>query len=199
MKISRKMFLRSLLGMAGAGFCRRHSAAAGIEPSTLAFKALGRTGLRVTALGLGAPRTDEPALVREFFRRAKTAGKVRACGISTHKNHLALLEKVLHGGFYEVVMLPFNPFGGFRHSIGGWLAAWDQEGLIKVMERAQAAGIGIVAMKTCSGGPFAPRPGDQPSLADAVRWVTEKPYIASAAVAMSSFTQLEEHVTRHCA
>jgi len=94
-------------------------------------------------------------------------------------------------------MLPFNPFGGFRHSIGGWSAQWDQDSLIKAMERAHAAGIGIVAMKTCSAQPYAPREADAPSLAGAVRWVTAKPYVASAAVAMANFTQLEEHLVRH--
>ena len=294
MKLSRKKFLRSLLGMAGSGLCLRQAAWPAGPGETLVRKDLGKTGLRITALGLGASRTLETALVRaavergisfidtgrsymngkneemigralqgrrrqvviqskiklpkgfpgkpaagtvathletglnqslkalqtdyvdvlllhgieeesvleneelrEFFRRAKTAGKIRACGFSTHNNHLALLEKALETGFYEVVMLPFNPWGGFRHSIGGWSAQWDQDGLIRAMERARAAGIGIVAMKTCSAQPFALRDGDAPSLAGAVRWVTDKPYVAGAAVAMANFTELEEHLSRH--
>jgi aryl-alcohol dehydrogenase-like predicted oxidoreductase len=302
MKITRKNFLHSLLGIAGSGFCFHRAAWSAVKAETLVLKDLGKTGLRVTALGLGASRTLEPALilaavergirfidtgrsymngkneemlgralqgkrrqvviqskielpegfsgtlaakgvanpspgalrvhlemklgqslkalqtdcvdvmllhgieeesilenddVREFFRRAKTAGKIRACGFSAHNNHLALLEKALKTGFYEVVMLPFNPFGGFRHSIGGWSAEWDQDSLIKVMERAHAAGIGIIAMKTCSAQPYALREGDAPSLAGAVRWVTAKPYVASAAVAMASFTELEEHLSKH--
>ena len=94
-------------------------------------------------------------------------------------------------------MLPFNPFGRFRHSIGGWPADWDQESLIGVMERARAAGMGIVAMKTCSAGPYAPRAGEAPSLAAAVRWVTDHPYIASAVPAIANFTQLAEHLALH--
>ena len=62
---------------------------------------------------------------------------------------------------------------------------------------AHAAGIGIVAMKTCSAGPYALRKGDAPSLAGAVRWVTDNPYIASAVPAMANFTQLEEHLSMH--
>jgi len=135
--------------------------------------------------------------VQEFFRRAKAAGKIRACGFSTHKNHVALLEKALITGFYEVVMLPFNPFGAFQHSIGGWSAEWDQDRLIKAMGQARAKGIGIVAMKTCSAQPHALRQGEAPSLAGAVRWVTDKPYIASAVPAMANFTQLEEHLAMH--
>jgi aryl-alcohol dehydrogenase-like predicted oxidoreductase len=294
MKLSRKKFLRSLLGMAGSGLCLRHAAWPAGQGQALLLNDLGKTGLRITSLGLGASRTLEAALVRAavergitfidtgrsymngkneemigralqgkrrqvviqskiklpkgfsgrpadgavaahleielnkslkalqtdcvdvmllhgieeesileneevhgFFRRAKAAGKIRACGFSTHNNHLALLEKALKNGFYEVVMLPFNPWGGFRHSIGGWSAQWDQDGLIRAMERARAAGIGIVAMKTCSAQPFALRAGEAPSLAGAVRWVTDKPYVAGAAVAMANFSELEEHLSLH--
>ncbi len=291
MKITRKQFLCSLAGIAGAGFCFPQAPG---KKEPLAMKELGKTGMRVTALGLGASRTLEPALiqaavergirfidtgrsymngkneemlgqalrekrpqvfiqskiklpkgfsgaladkevaahlemklgqslkalrsdwldvlllhgieeesilehdeVREFFRRAKAAGKIRACGFSTHKNHVALLEKALKTGFFEVVMLPFNPFGGFRHSIGGWSAAWDQDRLIKALKQAHAAGIGLVAMKTCSAKPYARREGEAPSLAGAVRWVTDNSYIASAVPAMANFTQMEEHLSMH--
>ena len=288
MKISRKNFIRTLLGAAGSSLCLRRAAWPNAKKETLVLKDLGRTGLRVTALGLGASRTLEAALirnavergilfidtgrsyqngkneemlgralqglrsrvviqsklrlpegiaaavgpvletrldqslkalqtdridvmllhgaeseaeieneaVRDFFTKAKKAGKIRACGFSTHKNHLALLKKTLSLGFYDVVMVPFNPFGGFRHSIGGWSTAWDQAGLIALMEQAHAAGIAVVAMKTCSGGPYDPGTGESPSLAAAVRWVTDKPYIASAAVAMGSFRELEEHLSQ---
>ncbi len=291
MKITRKHFIRSLTGIAAAGFCLPQADG---KKDALAMRDLGRTGMRVTALGLGASRTLEPALiqaavergirfidtgrsymngkneemlgralqgkrrqifiqskiklpqgfsgtladkevaahletkldqslkalrtdwldvlllhgieqepilehnqVREFFRRAKASGKIRACGFSSHKNHVALLEKALKTGFFEVVMLPFNPFGSFRHSIGGWPADWDQDRLIKAMGQAQAAGIGMIAMKTCSAQPYAWRPGEAPSLAGAVRWVTDKPYIASAVPAMANFTQLEQHLAMH--
>jgi aryl-alcohol dehydrogenase-like predicted oxidoreductase len=279
--------------MAGAGIWFRPAGAAEKKPEKFALRNLGKTGMQVTPLALGASRTMEPALVkaalergirfidtgrsyangkneamigkvlkgkrqqyviqskiklprdfesgsgakdvmvhldikldeslralqtdyvdvmllhgiqeewvlenqsvREFFAKAKKAGKIRACGFSTHINHLALLEKALPADFFDVVMLPFNPFGGFKHSISGWTANWDQESLIRAMQRAHAAGIGIVAMKTCSGGPYAARQGDMPFMSGAVQWVTEKSYIASAAVAMANFSQLEEHAAR---
>ena len=302
MGITRKNFLRSLLGMAGSGLCLRHAAWPAVQAGPLAMKDLGKTGLRVTALGMGATRTLEPALVqaavdqginlidtgrsymngrneemiggalqgrrrqvviqsrihlpeglpgtlatkevaapspaalrahleteleqslkalrtdcvdvmllhgieeepvlenetvRDFFTKAKSAGKIRACGFSAHRNHVALLEKAVQSAFYQVVLLPFNPFGRFRHSIGGWPAEWDQARLVKAMERAHAAGIGIVAMKTCSAGPYALRQGDPPSFAGAVRWVTDHPSISSAVPAMANFTQLEEHLSQH--
>ncbi len=143
----------------------------------------------------------EPVLshetVLDFFFKSRLAGKIRAMGFSAHKNHVALLENAVQSAHYEVVLLPFNPFGRFRHSIGGWPAAWDQERLVKAMGWAHAAGIGIVAMKTCSAGPHAVREGDAPSLAGAVRWVTDHPCIAGAVPAIANFTQLEEHLSRH--
>ncbi|MFH2107593.1 MAG: aldo/keto reductase [Chrysiogenia bacterium] len=295
MKITRKNFLRSLAGIAGAGFCFPRSAGTAVKAGSLAMKDLGKKpGLRITALGMGATRTMEPALIHaaveqginfldtgrsymngrneemlgqtlqgkrqkvviqskiklpegfpgtvsaekvrthleselnkclkalrtdyvdvmllhgieaepalahetvlDFFFKAKLAGKIRAMGFSSHRNHVALLEKAVQSAHYDVVLLPFNPFGRFRHSIGGWLADWDQERLLKLMGRAHAAGIGIVAMKTCSAGPYALRKGDAPSLAGAVRWVTDNPYIASAVPAIANFTQLEEHLSMH--
>jgi aryl-alcohol dehydrogenase-like predicted oxidoreductase len=319
MKITRKHFLRSLAGIAGAGFCFPHpapsvrggsapsvrggsapsvrggSAPSAVKAGSLAMKDLGKKpGLRITSLGMGATRTMEPALIHaavdqginfldtgrsymngrneemlgralqgkrqkviiqskiglpedfpgtvtagqagalleselgkclkalrtdyvdvmllhgieaeplldhetvlDFFFRSKLAGKIRLMGFSAHRNHVALLEKAVRTANYDVVLLPFNPFGRFRHSIGGWTTDWDQERLVKVMGLAQAAGIGVVAMKTCSAGPYALREGDAPSLAGAVRWVTDNPCIAGAVPAIANFTQLEEHLSRH--
>lgn len=291
MKISRETFIRSLIGMLGTGIWLRQGTAFGKNCGRPVHRTLGATGITVTALGFGASRTMEPALVRaaldggirfidtgrsyangqnevmignvlkgirkeyviqskitlpenfgkntgskfltthlerqlgeslvalrtdfvdvmllhgiqdewilehhtirEFLSRAKTTGKINAFGFSTHRNHLDLLENAIKTGFYNVVMLPFNPFGGFRHSVYGWTTQWDQERLIQLLGKAHASGIGIVAMKTCSGGPFACREGRQPTMAGAVKWVTEKPYISTAAVAMGNFSELDEHL-----
>jgi predicted aldo/keto reductase-like oxidoreductase len=147
--------------------------------------------------GIEEEREFENETVREFFARAKAAGKIRGSGFSAHRNHVALLEKAVQNRFFDVALLPFNPFGRFRHSIGGWPADWDQEKLILAMGRAHAAGMGIVAMKTCSAGPHSPRQGAAPSLAAAVRWATDHPYISSAVPAIANFTQLEEHLSMH--
>ena len=221
MRITRKNFLRSLVGIVGAGFCFPRSAGPAVKAGSLAMKDLGKKpDLRVTALGMGATRTMEPALIHaaveqginfldtgrsymsgrneemlgqalqgkrqkvviqskiklpegfpgtvsaekvrihleselgkclkalrtdyvdvmlmhgieaepvlahetvlDFFFKAKLAGKIRAMGFSSHRNHVALLEKAVQSAHYDVVLLPFNPFGRFRHSIGGWLTS----------------------------------------------------------------------------
>jgi hypothetical protein len=146
--------------------------------------------------GIEAEPVLDHEAVLDFFFKSKLAGKIRAMGFSAHRNHVALLEKAVRSAHYDVVLLPFNPFGRFRHSIGGWPAEWDQERLVKVMGWAHAAGIGLVAMKTCSAGPYALRDGDAPSMAGAVRWVTDHPCIAGAVPALANFTQLEEHLSR---
>ena len=65
--------------------------------------------------------------------------------------------------FYDVAMFPYNHRGGFWHQGGvedkpfdtsGHYNEWDQPALEKVMEKAAASGMGLVAMKTCSAGPL---------------------------------------------
>jgi hypothetical protein len=50
-------------------------------------------------------------------------------------------------------------------------------------------------MKTCSGGVYSSSSDLKPSFSEAVRWVVQKKYISSAAVAMANFEQVDEHST----
>jgi predicted aldo/keto reductase-like oxidoreductase len=49
-------------------------------------------------------------------------------------------------------------------------------------------------MNTCSGGAYSSSADLKPSFREAVRWVLQKKYISSAAVAMASFEQVNEHL-----
>ncbi len=55
-------------------------------------------------------------------------------------------------------------------------------------------GIGIIGMKTCSGGPYSLDNKSEPSLPQAVQWVLQQEYIHAAAVAMANFKEVDEHV-----
>ena len=90
-------------------------------------------------------------------------------------------------------MHPFNYKGSFVHSLSNWSAKWDQELLIELLKEAHEKGTGIVAMKSCSAGPLVPDRNDNGSYRKAVDWVLAKEYIDSAAVAMSSYSQVDEH------
>ena len=66
-------------------------------------------------------------------------------------------------------------------------------GLSSALTEAGNKGIGIIAMKTCSGGKYSPSPDVVPGFPEAVRWVIQHSYISSAAVAMANFEQVNEH------
>jgi aryl-alcohol dehydrogenase-like predicted oxidoreductase len=130
----------------------------------------------------------------KFFMEKKQSGVIKACGFSTHNDYMNLPARNNTEKFYDVIMVPFNHKGSFIHSVSGRYSEWDQVRLISILEDARNNGIGVIAMKTCSGGKYSPSPDIEPSFGEAVKWVLQKSYISSAAVAMASFEQLDEHI-----
>ncbi len=133
--------------------------------------------------------------VMKFFAGIKSAGVIKACGFSTHNDSFKLHERNNQELFYDVIMVPFNHKGSFVHSVSGRYSEWDQKRLISALEEAGRKGLGIIAMKTCSGGKYSSGPGIEPGFREAVRWVIHHPYVSSAAVAMANFEQVDEHVS----
>ncbi|MBG0859105.1 MAG: aldo/keto reductase, partial [Bacteroidales bacterium] len=130
----------------------------------------------------------------KFFSEMKKAGVIRAHGFSTHNDLMNLSERNNSEGFYDIVMLPFNHKGSFIHSVTGRFEEWDQNKLMLILEESHRKGIGVVAMKTCSGGKYSPSPGSEPSFRDAVSWVLQHEFISAAAIAMASFEQVDDHM-----
>jgi aryl-alcohol dehydrogenase-like predicted oxidoreductase len=130
----------------------------------------------------------------KFFDEMKKSGKIRAHGFSTHSDRMNLLSRNNIEGFYDVIMVPFNHKGSFTHSITGEYAKWDQEKLISLLTAAWEKGKGVIAMKTCSGGPYSSSPDKKPDFMEAVRWVLQHNFISAAAVAMANFEQINEHL-----
>jgi predicted aldo/keto reductase-like oxidoreductase len=89
-------------------------------------------------------------------------------------------------------MVPFNYKGSFVHSVTGSYSEWDQTKLISILTEAGSKGIGVVAMKTCSGGKYSPSAGKEPCYREAVRWVLQHKFISSASIAMVNFEQIDE-------
>ena len=131
--------------------------------------------------------------VLKFWDDQKKNGAIRSHGFSSHDYELNLVKRNNKDKFYDIIMHPFNFKGSFVHSLSKWSASWDQELLIELLREAHAGGTGIVAMKTCSAGPMGSS-NDKGSYRDAVKWVLANDYISSAAVAMSSFDQVKEHM-----
>ena len=76
----------------------------------------------------------------------------------------------------------------------GRYSEWDQKKLISILAEAGNKGIGVIAMKTCSGGKYSPSPDQEPTFMDAVEWVLQNKFISAAAIAMASFEQVDEHL-----
>lgn len=130
----------------------------------------------------------------KYFGDMKRSGIIRACGFSTHNDYMNLILRNNSEGFYDVVMVPFNHKGAFTHSVSGNYSEWDQARLIELLSFAGEKGHGVIAMKTCSGGPFQPNSDTKPSFIEAVKWVLNHKFISSAAIAMASFGQVDEHL-----
>jgi predicted aldo/keto reductase-like oxidoreductase len=92
------------------------------------------------------------------------------------------------------MMVPFNHKGSFVHSVSGRYSEWDQNRLISILTEAGKKGVGVIAMKTCSGDKYSPSTDIPPGFPEAVKWVIQHPYISSAAVAMANFEQVNEHI-----
>jgi aryl-alcohol dehydrogenase-like predicted oxidoreductase len=133
--------------------------------------------------------------VIKFYAGLKSSGVIRAHGFSTHNDRMILLERNNKECFYDVIMVPFNHKGSFIHSVTGKYSEWDQNRLIQILVEAGEKGIGIIAMKTCSGDKYSPSPGFEPSYKEAVKWVLQHPFISSAAIAMANFEQVDEHIS----
>lgn len=131
----------------------------------------------------------------KFFTEMKKSGAIKAHGFSTHNDHMNLHERNNTEDFYDVIMVPFNHKGSFIHSVTGNYSEWDQDRLISILTEAARKGIGIVAMKTCSGGKYSPSAEIEPSYKEAVLWVLRHKFISSASIAMVNFEQIDEHVS----
>jgi predicted aldo/keto reductase-like oxidoreductase len=132
--------------------------------------------------------------VMEFFLEAKRKGKIRACGFSSHSNQLEILRDANRSKFYDVIMVPFNHKGSYIHSRAGYYSEWNQLALEDELKKAEHNGIGIVAMKTCSGGPYSSDGLMNPTFKDALKWILSHNYISTMAVAMANIKEIKEDV-----
>jgi aryl-alcohol dehydrogenase-like predicted oxidoreductase len=131
----------------------------------------------------------------KFFADMKSAGIIKAHGFSTHSNMSMLIRKNISEFSYDIIMVPFNHQGSFIHSQTGRYSEWNQAELIAACTEAGKKGAGIIAMKTCSGGKYSPGPDIEPSYKEAVSWILKHKVICSAAIAMASFEEVDEHTS----
>lgn len=121
---------------------------------------------------------DERA--KNVLLKMKKEGKVRFAGVTTHSNQARVLEAAVEDGFYDTVLVAYN----FR----------SKEKLTKMIGRAGAAQVGIIAMKTQNGGyggdPF---PGLTPHQA-ALKYVLDVPGVVTSIPGMYTKRMVDENV-----
>jgi hypothetical protein len=121
----------------------------------------------------------EPIL--SAMTKAKKAGKVRFCGISTHSNEPETIQAAIDSKFYDVVATAFT----FRQK--------HQEEMKKAVAAASEAGLGVIGMKAMGGSPRSNYGRDrQPEDAVvALKWVFENPHIDMVIAGFTAFDELE--------
>jgi predicted aldo/keto reductase-like oxidoreductase len=132
--------------------------------------------------------------VLDFLRKAKEEGKIRACGFSSHGNQLEIVRDANRSGSYDVIMVPYNHKGSYIHSGWGFARKWDQKAMEAELKKAEKNGIGVVAMKTCSGGPYSIDGESTPTFKDALKWILSHSHISTMAVAMGNVGEIKEDV-----
>jgi hypothetical protein len=124
----------------------------------------------------------------EAQQLAKKQGKIRFAGVSTHGGQQQLLPWLAQKGVFDVVLTAYN----FSMD-----ASMEQ-----AIATAAKAGMGVVAMKVMAGGYRRVRPDDplykkltQPgAMLAALKWVIDKPNVATTIPSMTDMDQLDENL-----
>ncbi|HDR89466.1 MAG TPA: oxidoreductase [Bacteroidetes bacterium] len=134
--------------------------------------------LHVHGLSSRQSVTFEPLLKK--LEQIKQEGKARFIGFSTHQNMPEVIDEAAESGFYDVVLTSYN----FQ------MADWKE--MNHALEKAAAAGIGLIAMKTMAGA-FFDNDRTQPiNVKAALKWALLNPNIHTSIPGYTSFNELEE-------
>jgi uncharacterized protein len=144
-----------------------------------------------------------------FAERAKREGKIRAIGMSGHSGRLVeCLAHAIEKSLVDVILVAYNfsQQPSYREQAKRYLqdltASFDfvttQPLLPQVLQRAHAAGVGVMVMKTLQGArkndmrPFESQ--DRTFAQAAFRWVLSEPAVDGLVVSMTSQAMVDEYV-----
>ena len=138
----------------------------------------------------------------EFVAEAKGQGKIRFAGMSGHAGRLIeCLDYAIDHKLVDVVLAAYN-FGQdpafYQKFLGGFDMIAIQPDLPRVLGKAKAAGIGVVAMKTLMGARLNDmRRFEKPGgtfAQSAFRWVLSNSDVDALIVSMTSQGQVDEYL-----
>jgi aryl-alcohol dehydrogenase-like predicted oxidoreductase len=150
---------------------------------------------------------NDPARLRndewkEFATRAKQQGKIRFTGLSGHGGRLVeCLDLAVDDDLVDVVLVAYN-FGQDPSFYERLTRTMDfvatQPDLPRVLRKARARGVGVVAMKTLRGArlnDMRPFEGGGATFSQAaLRWVLAGGLVDSLVVTMTSRAQVDEYL-----
>ena len=119
----------------------------------------------------------EPLL--KALETAKSSGKTRFVGISTHSNQAEAIQAALESKFYDVVLTGYN----FRDQ--------NLESLDKAIAQAARAGLGLIAMKPLAGVYWDKEKIDPINTKAALKWVLRNPHITTVIPGLTTFDHLQ--------
>ncbi|MEJ2719815.1 MAG: aldo/keto reductase, partial [bacterium] len=123
----------------------------------------------------------EPFL--DVMQKLKQDGKIRCIGVSTHSNEPEVIRAAVDSRVYDVVLTAYN----FRQPHASEVAS--------AMKDADAAGLGVVAMKT-QAGVYWDRERQRPiNMKAALKWALRHPYVHTAIPGMTAFEHVDLDVT----
>jgi predicted aldo/keto reductase-like oxidoreductase len=122
------------------------------------------------------------AETREALALLKKQGKVRFCGVTTHQNEVEVLNALADDPdhFFDTCLVKYN----FK----------ADKAVSAAIERAAAAGVGIIAMKTQVGGYDVTGLGRITPHQAALKWALQNPRVTMAIPGMKNMTQLREDI-----
>lgn len=138
----------------------------------------------------------------EFAERAKAQGKVRAVGMSGHAGHLIeCLDYAFDHDLADVVLVAYN-FGEDPAFYEKLTRSFDyvakQPDLPRVLEKAKARDVGVVAMKTLMGArlnDMRPYESGGATFAQAAfRWVLSNPNVDALVISMTERALIDEYL-----
>jgi uncharacterized protein len=138
----------------------------------------------------------------EFTARARQQGKIRFVGMSGHAGRLIeCLDHAVDTGGVDVILAAYN-FGQdpsfYQHFTRSFDFIARQPDLPRVLQKAKARGVGVIAMKTLMGArlndmrPF--EKGGVTFAQAAFRWVLSSPNVDALIISMTGREAIDEYL-----
>lgn len=114
------------------------------------------------------------------LQKIKDDGKARFIGFSTHAHQPGQLDAAIEAGIFDVVLLSYN----FKLN--------NLKETQEAIERAAKAGIGLVAMKTMTGGVEDAEGKKKINAQACLKWAWENPHITTIIPGFTNYDEFDE-------